>query len=160
MAQFNLLKNDPLTTTNFYIEIDSAFVTNVTSIDGLNVEIEVADFNERTSKGQLVQHKVMAKPKWNGELTMKRIAPLKADDDDIWKWFNDLRTKGMTVTNRSKPRRHGSVVVYDSALVETARWNFYDAWPSKIEFASLEASANEVAVETITLQYEKLERKK
>ncbi|WP_298211362.1 phage tail protein, partial [Ferrimicrobium sp.] len=77
-----------------------------------------------------------------------------------WKWFNDLRTKGMTVTNRSKPRRHGSVVVYDSALVETARWNFYDAWPSKIEFASLEASANEVAVETITLQYEKLERKK
>ncbi|WP_423783127.1 hypothetical protein [Ferrimicrobium acidiphilum] len=29
-----------------------------------------------------------------------------------------------------------------------------------MEFASLEASANDVAVETITLQYEKLERKK
>jgi len=160
MAQFNLLKNDPLTTTNFYIEIDSVFVTNVTSIDGLTVEIEVADFNERTQKGQLVQHKVMSKPKWNGELTMKRVAPLDVANDDIWKWFNDLRTKGMAVNNRNKPRRHGSIVVYDSALAETARWNFYDAWPSKIEFASLEASANDVATETITLQYEKLERKK
>ena len=160
MTQFNLLKNDPLTTTNFYVEIDGVFVTNVTSVDGLNVEIEVADFTERTSKGQIVQHKVMSKPKWNGELTMKRIAPLNADTDDIWKWFNDLRTKGMAVSNRSKPRRHGSIVVYDSGLAETARWNFYDAWPSKIEFTSLEASGNEVAAETITLQYEKLERKK
>ncbi|ACU54347.1 conserved hypothetical protein [Acidimicrobium ferrooxidans DSM 10331] len=160
MAQFNLIKNDPLTTTNFFVEIDGAYVTNVTSIDGLSVEIEVADFNERTKGAQLVQHKVMSKPKWNGELTMKRVAPLNVADDDIWKWFNDLRTKGMGVQNRNKPRRHGSIVVYDSALSETARWNFYDAWPSKIEFASLEASANDVATETITLQYEKLERKK
>jgi phage tail-like protein len=157
---FNLTRDDPLTGTNFFMEIDGSIISNVTSVDGLEVEIEVADFVERTSKGQIVQHKVMSKSKWTGELTMKRIAPLDADNDPLWKWFTAIRDKGMDATNRSKTRKNGSIVVYDSAVKEIARWNFYDAWPSKIQSDGLDSAKNDVVSETITLQYEKLERKK
>jgi phage tail-like protein len=45
-------------------------------------------------------------------------------------------------------------------MKEISRWNFFNAWPSKIEADGLDATKTDPVSETITLQYEKLERKK
>ena len=45
-------------------------------------------------------------------------------------------------------------------MTEIARWNFYSAWPSKIASDSFEVTKNDPVSESITFQYEKLERKK
>jgi phage tail-like protein len=160
MPSFNLTKDDPLVAANFFLEIDGSIIDNLTSVDGLAAELETAEANQRTSKGVMVQHMILAKPKWTGQLTMKRLSPLDSTKDPLWKWFVDIRDKGMSVVGREKNRKHGSIVIYDSTMKEISRWNFFNAWPSKIEADGLDATKTDPVSETITLQYEKLERKK
>lgn len=160
MPSLNLTKNDPLIGTNFFLEIQGEVLANLTSVDGLALELEKADITQRTEKGQYIQHIAFSKPKWTGELTVKRLAPLDASNDPLWKWFNTIRDKGMSADNRSGERKSGSIVVYDTTMTEIARWNFYDAWPSKIENDGFDVTKNDPVSESITIQYEKLERKK
>ena len=95
-----------------------------------------------------------------GELTVKRLAPLDATSDAMWKWFID-HPRQRHVGRQPQRRAQGRVVViYDTTLTEISRWNFYDAWPSKIASDGFEVTKNDPVAETITLQYEKLERKK
>jgi phage tail-like protein len=154
----NLTKVDPLVATNFFLEISTEVVSNVTSITGLKMELDVNEFAQRSTKGVLVQHKTLAKPKLAGEITFKRIQPNTAGGDPIWKWFLGIRTSGMKSTNRSTVRRTGSIVGYDTSLKEVSRWNFTDAWPSKIEVEGFDVTKNDPIHETITLQYESLVR--
>lgn len=158
MPKFDLMTVDPLVGTDFFLEIDGQPVTNLTSVDGLTLEIEKAEINQRTIGGKLVQHSTMSKSKWTGELTIKRLAPLDMSTDELWKWFNALRNKGMSAPARAASRKAGSVVIYDTTLTEIARWNFTNAWPSKIENSGFDVTNNDPVTETITIQYETLAR--
>ena len=57
-------------------------------------------------------------------------------------------------------RKSGSIVLFDQANSEVARWNFVDAWPSKVTGPQAKADGNEVAIEELTLAHEGLERVK
>jgi phage tail-like protein len=160
MPSFDLTKDDPLVGTNFFLEIDGSVISNLTSVDGLSVELEKADISQRINNGQYIQHVAMSKPKWTGEMTVKRLAPLDSTNDPLWTWFNGIRNSGMSASNRSGERKDGSVVIYDTTMTEVARWNFFSAWPSKIANDSFEVTKNDPVHESITIQYEKLERKK
>ncbi|MGH8981053.1 MAG: phage tail protein [Acidimicrobiales bacterium] len=156
----NLTKNDPLVATNFFLEITQEVVSNITSVDGLRMEVDATEFAQRGTKGVLIQHKMMSKQKLAGELTFKRIQPNTIGADPIWKWFLLVRNTGMKATGRTTPRRTGSIVGYDSALVEVSRWNFTEAWPSKIEADGYDVTKNDPIHESVTLQYESLVRTK
>jgi phage tail-like protein len=157
---FDLTKEDALVGTAFFLELDGSVISNLTSVDGLSLEIEKSDLNQRVTSGKFVQHVAMSKPKMTGELTVKRLAPLDSSGDAMWTWFNTVRDNGMSANNRNGERKDGSVVIYDTTMTEIARWNFYHAWPSKMAMDSFEVTKNDPVSETITLQYEKLERKK
>ncbi len=160
MPAFNLLKEDPLVATNFFLEVSGEIISNLTSVDGIAVELEKVDINQRTAKGQLVQHVAYSKPKWTGEFTVKRLSPLTSANDPLWKWFMTIRDKGMSVENRNQERKSGSLVVYDSTMKEISRWNFTEAWPSKISVDAFEVTKNDPVEESITFQYESLTRVK
>jgi phage tail-like protein len=160
MPTFDLTKEDALVSTVFFLELDGSVISNLTSVDGLSLEIEKSDINQRVQSGNLVQHVAMSKPKMTGELTVKRLAPLDSSSDAMWTWFNTIRDSGMSANNRNGERKDGSVVIYDTTMTEIARWNFYHAWPSKMAMDSFEVTKNDPVSETITIQYEKLERKK
>jgi phage tail-like protein len=51
-------------------------------------------------------------------------------------------------------RKNGSIVLMDSSSEEKARWNFVNGWPTKWVGPSFNATANEVAVETIEIVHE------
>jgi phage tail-like protein len=160
MPVTDLIKTDPLIATNFFLEINGEVVDTLSEVSGLDVELEVTDVNQRSQKGQFIQHKAYSKPKWVGEITVKRIAPLDATKDQLWKWFNAIREKGMSVENRGGERKDGSIVIYDTTMTEIARWNFYKAFPTKISQDSLTVGSNDPIQESITIVHEKLERKK
>ena len=160
MPAFNLLQQDPLISTNFFLEVSGEVISNLTSVDGISVELEKADINQRTAKGQFVQHIAYSKPKWTGEFTVKRLSPLTSANDPLWKWFLAIRDKGMSVDNRNQERKSGSLVIYDTTLKEISRWNFTDAWPSKISMDSYDVTKNDPVEESITFQYESLTRVK
>jgi phage tail-like protein len=71
---------------------------------------------------------------------------------DLWAWF-------MKSIRGPVERRNVSVLVLDpDANQEVMRWNLIDAWPSEWRGASLDALTREIAVESVTLVYESLER--
>jgi hypothetical protein len=50
------------------------------------------------------------------------------------------------------------IVMYSAPGTPVQRWTFEDAWPSKWEFGELDASKNEVAVETLEIAHAGLKR--
>src|SRR5713226_3408173 len=57
-------------------------------------------------------------------------------------------------------RKNGSVILYDFENGEIARWNFVNAWPSKLSTGALKAGSNEVVTEEATIVMESFERVK
>jgi phage tail-like protein len=55
-------------------------------------------------------------------------------------------------------RKDGSVILLDDVGEEKVRWNFFTAWPSKYDAPDLTAKGNDVAIETLTLSCERMER--
>lgn len=155
-----ILKEDPLVVNHFFLEIDGEVVAQLTEVSGLDLELEVTDIQQQLPSGQYAQRKAFSKPKWTGEITVKRLAPLDSTKDALWKWFEEIRSKGMSISSLSQQRKNGSVVIYDSTLKEISRWNFFSAWPSKVATDSFTVGGNDPLSETWTLQHEKLDRVK
>jgi phage tail-like protein len=55
-------------------------------------------------------------------------------------------------------RKDGSIVLVDDTGKEKVRWNFVKGWPTKWTGPSVNAAGNEVAIETLEIAHEGLER--
>jgi phage tail-like protein len=74
-----------------------------------------------------------------------------ADDTQLYQWHRDA-------VNGNVQRRNGSIVLLDRRGQEVARWNFVRAWPTKWDGPDLTAEGNDVAIETLELAHEGVER--
>lgn len=155
-----LINTDPLIAQNFFLEIDGSVVTILASVSGLDVEMEVATTQQVGKDGKSQTIKTLAGRNKTGDLTLTRLAPPDAKQDKLWTWFHDIRTKGISLTDRTNNRKNGSVVLYDSTHKEVARFNFTNGWPSKIATDQLSVDSNDPVKENITLVIETLERVK
>ncbi len=97
MPELNLLKADPLVANHFFLEVDGEVISQLSEVSGLDVELEVTDIQQQLPSGQYSQRKTFSKPKWTGEISVKRLAPDDATSDSLWKWFNTIRNKGMSI---------------------------------------------------------------
>jgi phage tail-like protein len=154
-----LLKTDPLVNQNFFLEIDGQVVAWVQSVSGLDMEVEVVKTVQRGDKGQQQMIKTMGTHVNAPDIQLVRMAPPDAGSDAMWKWFNEIRDKGLD-NARSGGRKNGSIVLYDTTPAEIARFNFFNAWPSQISTDALSSDGNDIVKETITLVCERIERKK
>jgi phage tail-like protein len=156
----DLIATDPLISQNFFLEIDGEVVTILSSVSGLDIEVDVASIQQVGKMGKIQMIRTLGNQMKAPDLTLTRMAPTDSTNDKMWKWFNDIRDKGMKVTDRAGVRKNGSIVIYDTSNAESSRFNFYNAWPSKIATDQLSADSHEPVKETITLQCERLERVK
>ena len=156
----DLISVDPIIAQNFFLEIDGEVVTILASVSGLDVEMEVATTQQVGKNGQSQTVKTLAGRNKAGDLTLTRLAPPDATQDKLWGWFNDIRDKGMKLSDRTSNRKSGSIVMYDSSNAEIARFNFTNGWPSKIATDQLSVESNDPVKETITLTVESLARVK
>jgi phage tail-like protein len=140
--------NDALGAYNFQIEVDGITLAQFKEVSGLSVEIKVIEHEEVTPGGVPIVKKIPGPKKW-GDITLKRG---KTEDKGWWEWINKIHEGNIT-----DGRRNGSIVLYDYALGEKARWNFINAWPSKVSVSGLKAGGSEVVVEECTLVHEGLE---
>ncbi|KQU00245.1 phage tail protein [Sanguibacter sp. 4.1] len=155
-----LFTNDPIIAQNFFLEIDGAVISSLTSVTGLDIEVAVSTTRQAGAGGVAEAIKAMGTRTLAPEITLVRVAPLDSPSDKMWKWFNDVRGTGLKATDRAGMRKNGSIVLYDSAKTEVARFNFFSAWPSRIATDGLSVDSSEVVKESITLQCERLERVK
>jgi phage tail-like protein len=114
-------------------------------VTGLNQESNVIDYRE--GQEPITPRKLPGLNKW-GNITLKRgISP----DLSVYNWRK-------TVTDGDIERRNASIVLHNEKHEEVVRWNLVNAWPSKYVGPDLKANANEVAIESIELTHEGVER--
>jgi phage tail-like protein len=71
---------------------------------------------------------------------------------ELFDWF-------MTAVNGKVQRRNVSILLLDSdSVAEVMRWDLINAWPSQWRGTILNGMLREVAIESLTLVYETLQR--
>ena len=71
-----------------------------------------------------------------------------------------LEGRGAQKVKQKCRRGSGAIVLLSEDKKPVLRWEFFEAWPAKLDGPSLNAKNNEVAIETLELVVEKLEFKK
>jgi phage tail-like protein len=144
-------ERDPLAGYHFFLEIDGITKAIFREASGITSESQVIEYKEADKKGTTVIKKVPGVLKW-GDITLKRGV---TDLMELWDW-RKMVEDGQVV----KARKNGSIVLYNQANEEIARWNFENGWPTKISGPQLNANNNDIAMEELTIAHEGLKRVK
>lgn len=137
-------RNDPYKNFNFLVEIDGITVAGFSEVTGLSSEVDIIEYREG---GDHIVRKLPGLRKY-GNITLKRGI---TQDAQLWNWHKKI-LDGVV------DRRNGVITLLDDARVPQVRWTFFDAFPQKYEGPALRAKGNEVAIETLTLCCERIER--
>jgi phage tail-like protein len=137
-------RRDPFTNFNFTIQIDGINRAAFHECSGFSSTIDIIEHREG---GAITPVKLPGQVKY-GNVTLKRGV---TDDVDLYSWHQ-------AAINGDVQRRSGSIVLRDRLGTEMARWNFFEAWPTKWEGPALASEGTDVAIETLELAVERLER--
>jgi phage tail-like protein len=136
---------DALSGYNFSIEIDSIAIAQFREVAGLSAEITTIEHRENNPKGLPVLKKLPGSRKY-GDITLKRG---RTDSKVLWDWIKKVQDGKI-----DEARKNGSIVLYDYAGSEKSRFNFLNAWPSKVSLGSMQAGGSEVLLEECTITHE------
>lgn len=128
----------------FELQMDDLTLGWFTGCTGLTLEFDVITFKEGNGS-QIIERKRPGKATYE-EIVLKRGF---TQDTALYDWF-DTVVKAADET----PYKTGSIVIYDRAQSEVARFNMEWAWPSKLTVSDLSAGTDEVMVEELTIQHE------
>jgi phage tail-like protein len=136
---------DPYKNFRFLLEIDGITQGGFSDCSGFGSNIEVIEYRE------------------GGDAATVRKLPGKSSYPDITlKWgitdSRDLYDWHLAAMNGQIERKNGSIILQDDLGQEKVRWNFFTAWPSKYDGPDFSAKGNDVAIDTLTISCERLER--
>lgn len=135
----------------FGIEFQGKITGAFRECSGLGSENEIVEDKSATANGKFVIKKIPGNLKVNNIQLKQGIT----DDMDMWQWRAQVEQGKV-----KDARKNGSLVLFNAEGKEIARWNFTNAWPSKISGPSINATSNEVAIEEMELAVESYERVK
>jgi phage tail-like protein len=144
-----MLEQDPLVSAWFGIEFQGQVIGAFRECTGLGSENEIVEYKASGPTGEYVIKKVPGRMKWNN-ITLKRGITSAMD---MWTW-----RKMVEQGNVDGARRNGSIVMFNTQGMPMARWNFVNAWPSKLTGPTANANNNEVGIEELEITHEGYER--
>jgi phage tail-like protein len=118
-------------------------------VSGLSSETEVTEERGVDDQGRPVFRKVPGATKW-GDITLKRGI---TDNLDLWKWRQQVEEEGP-----EGARLDGTIELLDGSGQPITTYKFRQGWPIKYQGPDLSAGSTEVAIETIEITHEGLER--
>jgi phage tail-like protein len=139
-------RNDPYKGYNFKLTIKEKEEAHFTECSGLGAKIQVIDYRAG-GEGQIVRR--LPGQVQYPEVTFRYGL---SDSKVLFEWF-------IGITEGKIERRNVSVAMLnDDGKTQGPQWNLLEAWPSEWRAADLNALGKEVAIETLKLAYERLER--
>jgi phage tail-like protein len=138
---------DPFGSFNFLVEIDGISRGAFQSVSGFDSSIDIVEHREGGEN--TTTRKLPGLTKYSN-ITLKWGI---TDDRELYEWHRDAVLGNVQ-------RKNGSIVGLDRRGTEVMRWNFFNAWPSKYDAPDFNAEGNDVAIETLELAHEGLERVK
>jgi phage tail-like protein len=139
-------RRDPLPVFCFFVRLDALSDSSQTyfkSVSGLRYETEVIPV--RAGGANDTTFNLVGGMKWS-PLVLKQGF---TNGSALMTWREDWTKGKMTRTG-------GSIIQLNTALEPQAQWDFVRAWPSKWDAGDLDASKNELAIETLELSHEGL----
>jgi phage tail-like protein len=136
---------DPFDNFNFLVEIDGIARAAFQQCSGFDSTIDVIEHREGGEN---------TTPRKLPGLTKYSNISLQwgmTDDMELYTWHRDA------VLGRFQ-RRNLSIVLLDRLGQEKARWNCFNAWPTKYDGPDLNAEGNDVAIEKLEIAHEGIER--
>lgn len=129
----------------FYVEIEGNIAASFSEFSGLGVKVKKETYPEGGVNNY--QRVILGKPEFY-DVTLKRGV---TDDLGFWEWLNQ------TVSDGKKQRHNVNILLFNQAGETMQSWNLIAAVPIAWKAPSLQAAANNVAIEELTLAYEGLE---
>jgi phage tail-like protein len=128
----------------FYVEIGGQPQAVFTEVTGLQLEMQVTEYQEGGNNGFI--HRLPG-PVKVGNITLKRGL---TSSNELFKWC-------MEVVSRQVSRQHVSVLMFDSTGQTVVRWNFRNAYPVKWVGPQFSAVGTTAAIETLELAHDGME---
>ena len=135
---------DPLVGFHYGIEVQGVVSGYFTECSGIGSENELIEHKVVDEKGRESIQKIPGRLKWQ-DVTLKRGI---TSNTDIWDWRDQI-VQGKV----DDARKNGSIVMFDQAGDEVARWNFENAWPLKVSGPSMKADSNEFGIEELVITH-------
>jgi phage tail-like protein len=145
------LPQDALVAQRFKIEVKGTAIATFQEVSGITSELEVVTLKANDMLGKPIVKQMIGAQK-PPTITLKRAADSSMD---LWNWH-----KAALDGDLVGARREGSIVQLDFTHAEVARYNFFDAWVSKLTATGMKAGDNSPSVEEVTIVCERLERVK
>jgi phage tail-like protein len=140
----------PRPTNHFKLEIGGKQAAGqFRECSGLDSEQEIVEEKETDQNGNPLIVKVPGGLKWSN-IELKRGVDVAAD---LWEWRYKVETEG---PDASRTDCVLTLCDYDGSAI--AAYSITQAWPSKYTGAAMNAGANEIAVESLTLCHEGFKR--
>lgn len=128
----------------FYVMLDGVVQGVFTEVGGLQVEMDVMEYQEGGNNGFVYRLPGFTKV---SNITLKRGM---TKSNDFFKWCANIASGNFR-------RRNISIVMYDVAGEELMRWNFMNAYPVRWTGPQFQASDTAAAIETLELAHEGME---
>jgi phage tail-like protein len=138
-------RTDPYRGFNFRVEIDQVGEAFFSEAGGLTFDVDPVDYREGTDQGLHVR-KLTGLRKFSN-ITLKRGF---TQNKELWDWY-------LSVLNGITERRNGAIVLRDEDHQDQLRWEFKEGWICKWEGPALNATSNDVAIESIEICVERVE---
>jgi phage tail-like protein len=132
-------REDPYRAYNFLVDIDGVAVAGFREVSGLSGD------GEEGTDPTLTVRKLPGLRRF-ANLTLRRGMTTSRV---LWQWR-------LSTLRGATERRNGSILLRDEQQRTVAEWRFENAWVMRYEGPTLNATANEVAIETVEIAHEGL----
>jgi phage tail-like protein len=140
---------DPALGFHFRLEVQGRVTGFFTEIGGLGSEHEVIEHKVVDMNGNDLIQALPGRLKWQ-PITLKRgLTSVR----DVWDWRKMVEDGKV-----NEARSNGTITMFNQALQPVAKWDFKNAWPSKVTGPQLQSDSNTFGIEEMTIVHEGIER--
>ncbi|APR88339.1 hypothetical protein A7982_13688 [Minicystis rosea] len=142
---FGLVRFDPYVGCNFLVVSTAFVVGGFREVSGLSGQVEVKTYAEGGRNGYL--HQIPGEVRWPNLVLSRGVI----DSNSMWSWFEDV--------SRGIIERHTlTIMLLDRDRSPAMWWEIRDAIPVKWAGPTLNATSDEIAVESVELVHKGIKK--
>ena len=140
----------PIVAFHFALDTGGQLMGSFQKVSGLSVEFDVVEYKASGPRGEEL---IMFQP---GRQKPTKITLERGMTDTNMEMASWIK---MVQDGKFKDaRKNGSIMAYNQEHTEVARWNFENAWPSKVDWGGFDSGQNQAQIEKMELTVERLVR--
>jgi len=143
-------RKDPFRGFKFRVQLDGVERAGFREASGLDAATDAVDYREGDDLTATIR-KLPGLKKFSS-ITLKWGV---TDDLALWNWRKEIMDGKI-----NEARKNGSVILMDDMNNDVAQWDFVAAWPTRWTGPGFNATTSEVAIDTLEITHEGLDRTK